>query len=175
MKKIFLFAFLSLIVLSSMSFAAMKIGIAGSFGTNSWDTQPILVITPGNLSNIDYDILVGYSSVGMGEDIDAQVGLLVGGTWWLGMNGPINYGFTALYYSQGTTSGATGGDKASDNTITTLDLMFSAKTPLVASLDARADVLLYSSVGGKSFGNDIKDSNQMFSTIQLSLQYDFTL
>jgi hypothetical protein len=175
MKKLLLLTLLSLVVLSSMSFAAMKIGVAGSFGTNSWDTQPILVITPGNLKNVDYDILLGYSSVGVGEDIDTQIGMVVGGTWWLGMNGPINYGMTALYYSQGTTNGGAGGDKASDNTITTLDLLFSAKTPIVASLDVRADVLLYSSVGGKSGGADIKDSNQMFSTIQLSLQYDFTL
>jgi hypothetical protein len=158
-----------------MSFAAMKLGVAGSFGTDSWDTQPILVITPGNLKNVDYDILVGYSSVGVGEDIDAQVGMLVGGTWWLGMNGPINYGMTAIYYSQGITNGGVGGDKASDNTITSLDLMFSAKTPIVPSLDARADVLLYSSVAGKYLGDDIKSSNQMLSTIQLSLVYSFTL
>ena len=183
MKKVLLLTLVSIMVFASMSSAAMKLGVVGSFGTDAWFVHPGLVITPNNMKNVDYDILVGYSSVGVGEDIDANVGLLLGGTWWVGQAGPITYGPTVVYYSQGITD-ATGtvdkhgkvvSDKASDNTITSLNFVFSAKAPLVAGIDARADVVVYSSVSGKHYGEDIKDSNQMLSTIQLSLQYTFPM
>ena len=175
MKKIFLLALIFVLGLSAMSFAAMNIGAYGSFGTNAWDTQPILVITPGNLKTVNYDILLGYSSVGAGDGNDAAVGMLLGGTWWVDRSGPITYGPTLLYYSQGNWSALSGGGKASDNTLTSLDLLFSCKTALLPQVDLRADILLLSSVGGKSGGSDVKDSNTMFDTIQLGIVFNFPM
>ncbi len=161
----------------------LKIGVVGSFGTNSWFSHPGLVITPGNNKDINYDILVGYSSVGMGEDVDANVGLLIGGTWWVGQSGPITYGPSLVYYSYGTTDfsdtvdthGHVVSDKASDNTTTSLNFIFTAKTQLIPSIDLRADVVVYSSVSGKHYGEDLKSYNQMLNTIQVSLVYNFPM
>jgi len=175
MKKTLLFGLAFVLIFSTMSSAAMKLGVAGSFGTNAWFAHPGLVITPGNMKDVNYDILIGYSSVGMGEDIDANVGMLFGGTWWIGQSGPITYGPTVVYYSQGICSGQLKGDKSSDNTMTSLDFVFSAKTTLVPSLDLRADVLVYSSVSGQYLGDDIKSSNTMLDMIQLGLVYNFPL
>ena len=175
---------------AGMSSAAIKVGLYAPIGSvnsgalytsTAWYTHPALVITPGNNKDVNYDIIVGYSSAGVGEDIDANVGLLLGGTWWIGQAGSITYGPTIIYYSQGIaddsgtvdTSGKVVSDKASDNTITSLNFIFSVKTPLIASLDLRADVVVYSSVSGQHYGDDIKEANQMLNTIQLGLQYSF--
>jgi hypothetical protein len=154
---------------------AMKLGLAGSFGTSAWDTQPILVISPENMKDVKYDILLGYSSVGKGEDIDASIGMLLGGTWWAWQSGPISYGPSLIYYSQGTTYNGLDGDKASDNTITSLDLIFSVKTTLIPSVDIRADVIVLTSVSGKSGGSDLKSVNTMLDTIQLAIVYNFPI
>jgi hypothetical protein len=176
MKKILLLSLVAIFVFSGMASAAMKLGVVGSFGTDAWFTHPGLVITPGNNKSINYDILLGYSSIGTGDGNDANVGMLLGGTWWMGQNGPIAYGPTVVYYSQGIVGNpADTNGKAADNTATSLNLVFSAKTALIPSVDVRADVLVYSSVSGQIGGDDIKDSNLMLSTIQLGLQYNFPL
>jgi len=175
---------------ASMSSAAVKIGVYAPIGIESctpitdtaWYTHPALIITPGNVKDVDYDIFVGYSSVGNGEDIDADTSLILGATWWTGQAGPITYGPSIFYYSQGViefmNGGAYGGgseSKASDNTMTSTNLVFSMKTAILPSLDLRADILVLSSVGGKAAGNDIKSFNEMFNTIQLGIAYNFQL
>jgi hypothetical protein len=159
---------------SSSSSSGMQFALVGSFGTDAWFAHPGLVITPNNMKNVDYDILLGYSSVGMGENVDANVDMLIGGTWWVGQSGPVSYGPTLVYLTKTTAyANLPNADKSSDNNITALNFVFSAKAPLVAGIDARADVVVYSSVSGKDTGDDIKDANRMLDTIQLGLQYNF--
>lgn len=177
MKKSLLLVLVFVFMFASMSSAAMKLGVVGQFGAATWFNHPGLVITPGNLKDVNYDILVGYSSSGVGKDIEANVGMLIGGTWWMGQNGAITYGPTLVYYSQSLAhNDVYPSDKASDNTLTSLDLVFSMKAPLVAGIDVRADVLVLSMVSGRYDDEDVSSSyNQTLSTIQLGLQYTFPL
>jgi len=179
MKKLILFTMVFVFMFAGMSSAAaIKLGVIGGFGNNSWYQHPALVITPGNISDVNYDIVVGYYSIGVGEDIDANVGMLLGGTWWVGQKGPITYGPSLVYYTQSTAHSASpliDGDKASDNYITSLNFICSGKTTLIPSVDLRADVVVYSSVSGQDTGDAIKEHNRMLDSIQLSLQYNFTI
>jgi hypothetical protein len=175
MKKILLLTLVSIFVFASMSSAAMKVGVMAPFGVLNIYNSPILVITPGNVKDVNYDVLLSYWSAGNGPDIETNTGMLIGGTWWTGMNGPINYGWTAIYLTQGTASGLAPDDKVSDNNITVITLVFSAKTQLVQALDLRADVRLLDSVSGKDGGVNISSANRMLGTMQLSLQYNFTI
>jgi len=174
MKKIFFLALIIAFGLSSMSFAAMKVGVYGSIGTSGWWTCPAFVITPGNLKDVNYDVILGYSSHGEGEKTDANVDTLVGGTWWIGQSGPIYYGPTLACYSVGQV-GYGSRDKLSENTVTATAVVWSMKTQLIPQLDVRADILVYSSVGGQLAADGVNDSNRILDVIQIGLQYNFPM
>ena len=176
MKKIFFLTVILAIGLSSMSFAAIKIGVMGNIVPNYIYNSPILVITPDNLKNVDYDVLLSYWNQGNGEDTDANTGMLIGGTWWTGVNGPINYGWTVIYFTQGLAHGtAYPEDKITDNNETVTELMFTMKTQIVQALDLRADVEIIESVSGRYDDTDLSNANSTLGRMQLSFQYNFSI
>ena len=162
MKKALLFGLLMVFVLGSMSFAAVKYGVGGSVGTNSFYSQPTLVV------NVDdaYDVVFGYASSGTGDGEEAQNRLLLGGTWYTMKYGTLLAGPSLYYYSKGTNTG--GGTKAVDYTETHTILGFTAKGALTSFMDLKADVVVFDGIAGQSAGNAIKGYNTVLSTFQLS-------
>jgi hypothetical protein len=165
MKKTLLLTILSILVLSSISFAVTKWSFGGSFSTNSFSTQPTLVV------NFDdkYDLVAGYQTIAQGSGNDQASRLLLGGTMWTFKTGAISCGWSAYYLSNVFPSLGT---KAEDNTLTAINIGFTAKTQLVSGVQLRADAILLSSVTGKSGAVDAGGSS-ICPSLQLSLLFDF--
>jgi hypothetical protein len=164
MKKTILLTLVALFVCSSMSMAAIKYSFGGSFSTSSYTTQPLLVV------NFDdkYDLVAGYQTIAEGSGNDSQTNMVLGGTMWTMKNGPITCGWSGYYVSFATPTGG----KASDDTVSGLNLGFTAKTDLVPSVSLRGDAILLSTVSGKAGGADTGGTS-IAPHLQLSIVFNF--
>ena len=165
MKKALFLVLIFVIAFSTMSSAAaLKWSFGGSFSTSSFSTQPTLVC------NIDdkWDVVAGYQSITNGSGNDANSKLLLGGTMWMFSKGSIDCGWSAYYLADAFPNGA----KASDNTLTSINVGFTAKTALVSGVTLRGDAILLSSVSGKVSGADAGGSC-IAPNLQLSILFDF--
>jgi len=147
---------------AGMSFAANKWDFGGAFSTNSYTSQPILVV---NIDN-KYDVVVGYQTIPGASGQDATSSILLGGTMWTFKTGAINCGWSLYYLS------SVFADPGDDNKLTALSGAFTVKTQLVQDVTLRADAILLSSTSGKVNANDYAGT-AISPSLQLSLLFNF--
>ena len=173
-KRSLLSTLASILLLTSASLAATPAAAASTAPVYKWGVglvitgyylQPILEV------NIDdkYDLVAGYGTQAMGAGNDQSFGLLLGGTMWTYKTGPVDFGWSA-YLNIRTRMGM--GDSTSDNTVTRIDMGFSAKTKIMPNIYIKGDALLFGIVSGKSVGFDT-GGPEIAPIGQLSLIFNF--